>query len=77
MLNAAGRQELAARTAHETFGGVLDVQNSPYQYNRDFALGDIVTEENHEIGKFANVRILEILEAQNENGYSIEATSQT
>lgn len=77
MLNAAGRQQLAASTARETFGGVLDVMNSPYQYNRDFALGDIVTEENHEIGKYANVRVLEVLEAQDENGYSIEATSQT
>lgn len=77
MLNAAGKQQLAARTAMESFDGVLDVMNSPYQYNRDFALGDIVTEENHEIGKYANVRILEVLEAQDENGYSIEATSQT
>lgn len=75
MLNAAGRQTLAANNAEETFDGLLDVMNSPYQYNRDFALGDIVTVENADIGKYIVVRVREVLEAQDENGYTIEANS--
>jgi hypothetical protein len=76
MLNAAGRQQLVASTAKETFDGAIDIQNSRWQYNRDFALGDIVTTQNDDIGKFVNVRLREVLEVQDENGYSIEAVIQ-
>lgn len=77
MLNAAGRQSLAAATSIETFDGTLDVMHSPWKYNRDFALGDIVTAENADIGKYINTQVLDVLEAQDENGYTIEATSGT
>ncbi len=77
MLNAAGTQQLGAYTAAETFDAPFDIQNSRWQYNRDFALGDIVTTQNEDIGKFANVRLREVLEVQDENGYSIEANNQT
>lgn len=77
MLNAAGMQRLNASRATETFGGALDIQNSQWKYNRDFALGDIVTTQDDEIGKYINVRLCEVLEVQDENGYSIEANNQT
>lgn len=77
MLRAAGKQALAQAVAVEAFSGVIDITNSPWQYNRDFALGDIVTLQDNEIGKYARVRLLEVLEAQDENGYRIEATTQT
>ena len=76
MLNAAGKQQLVANTAKETFDGAIDIQNSRWQYNRDFALGDIVTTQNDDIGKFVNVRLREVLEVQDENGYSIDAVIQ-
>lgn len=77
MLNAAGKQQLNVSKATETFDGVLDIQNSRWQYNRDFALGDIVTTQDDELGKYVNVRLREVLEVQDENGYSIEANNQT
>lgn len=75
MLDAAGRQTLAANTLTETFDGAIDVTNSPWKYNEHFALGDIVTTQNDDIGRYVNVRMCDILEAQDENGYSIEARS--
>lgn len=77
MLNAQGTQLLAAHKPLETFDGAIDIQNSVWQYNRDFALGDIVTTQNDDIGKYVNVRLREVLEVQDENGYSIEANNQT
>lgn len=76
MLNAAGTQQLGAHTAEETFDAPFDIQNSRWKYNRDFALGDIVTIQSEDIGKFANVRLREVLEAQDQNGYSIEANNK-
>ena len=77
MLNAAGKQSLAAHVTTEQFDSTLDIQHSMWQYNRDFALGDIVTTQNDDIGKYINVRLCEVLEVQDENGYAIEATIQT
>lgn len=77
MLNAAGTQRLNANKAAETFDGAIDIQNSQWQYNRDFALGDIVTTQDDDIGKYVNVRLREVLEVQDENGYSVEANIQT
>lgn len=77
MLRAAGAQTLAQAVAVETFSGAIDITSSPWQYNRDFALGDFVTVQNNEIGKYARVRLLDVLEVQDENGYRIEANNQT
>lgn len=77
MLNAAGKQQLNANTITETFSGSIKIQNSRWQYNRDFALGDIVTTQDEELGKYVNVRLRGVLEVHDENGYSIEANNQT
>lgn len=77
MLNAAGMQQLNANRVKEIFDGAIDLQNSRWQYNRDFALGDIVTTQDDDIGKYVNVRLRAVLEVQDENGYSIEANNQT
>lgn len=77
MLRVAGRQTLQANTTTERFDGIVDIQNSAWKYNRDFALGDIVTVQNADIGKYINMRLREVLEVQDENGYAIEANNQT
>lgn len=77
MLDAEGAQQLNANNATEHYDAPIDVQNSQWQYNRDFALGDIVTTQDDEMGKYINVRLREVLEVQDENGYSIEANNQT
>lgn len=77
MLDAAGAQALAQHVIAETFDGTMDITHSPWLYNRDFALGDIVTVQNNEIGKYVNVRLREVLEVQDESGYTIQANNQT
>ena len=76
MLHAAGKQQLNANAAREAFDGAIDIQNTRFQYRRHFSLGDIVTLQDDEIGKFVNLRLREVLEVQDENGYSIEANHQ-
>ena len=74
MLKAQGNQSLKELKAAESFTGSIDLTNGNYIYNRDFSLGDKVTIQDNDIGKYVDVRILEITEVQDENGYSIEAT---
>lgn len=76
MLDAAGVQQLNAATITEQFGGTFDLEGSRWKYNEHFALGDIVTAEDKDIGKYINVRLRDILETQDENGYNIEANTQ-
>lgn len=73
MLKAEGKQTLSAQKVTENFSGNIDITNGSYQYNRDFQLGDIVTVQDNEINKFMNVRIVEITEVQDENGYTCNA----
>lgn len=76
MLDAAGQQNVNASRITEVFDGAIDVQNSALQYNQDYTLGDIITVQDEDIGKYVNVRLREIIEVQDENGYSIEANNQ-
>lgn len=73
LLKAKGKQDLTTLIETETFAGVIDIRNGNYIYNRDFYLGDIVTVEDKILNKYANVRICEITEIQDENGYNVEA----
>jgi hypothetical protein len=52
MLDAKGKQDIAPLVITETFNGTLDVTNGNYIYGRDFALGDVVTVQNNNIGKY-------------------------
>ena len=76
MLDTKGKQDIAPLVITETFDGVLDITNGNYIYGRDFALGDIVTVQNNNIGKYINVRISEALEYQDNNGYTVEIKYQ-
>ena len=76
MLDAQGKQDIAPLVKTETFDGVLDVTNGNYIFGRDFALGDIVTVQSDNIGKYINERIREALEYQDQNGYTVEVKYQ-
>jgi hypothetical protein len=76
MLDAKGKQDLAPLVASETFDGVIDVTNGNYIFGRDFALGDVVTVQDKDIGKYINVRIREAIETQDTDGYSVEVIYQ-
>lgn len=73
MLDSEGKQKLAPLVQTETFNGTINVTDGNYVLNRDFWLGDIVTVQENSIGKYINVRITEVTEIQDENGYMIEA----
>lgn len=76
MLDAKGKQDLAPLVKTETFNGTLDVTNGNYIFGRDFSIGDIVTVQNNNLGAYVNVRINEVLECQDENGYTVEVKYQ-
>lgn len=76
LLKTKGKQDISPLVATETFNGVIDVTNGNFVYGRDFTLGDIVTVQDNILGKYANVRIREALETQDENGYSVEVIYQ-
>jgi GH25 family lysozyme M1 (1,4-beta-N-acetylmuramidase) len=71
MLITQGKQEMSDKVIVESFGGTFDVMNGNYVYNRDFFLGDIVTAQDNDIGKYIDVRILEVTEVQDKDGYQI------
>lgn len=73
MLNVQGKQTLAPLVAEEKFSGSIIITNGSYLLDRDFSLGDIVTVQENSIDKYINVRITEITEVQDENGYIVDA----
>ena len=76
MLDAKGKQDIEPLVATESFSGTIDATNGNFVYNRDFALGDIVTAQDNNLGIYINVRIREATEVQDENGYTVEVTFQ-
>ena len=76
MLKTKGKQDIIPLRVVEDFGGTIDVMNGNWVYGIDFSLGDIVTVQDNDIGKYINVRIVEVTEVQDENGYTIEAVYQ-
>lgn len=77
MIDALGKQTLATLIKVETFEGSLNVTGGIWRFNVDYMLGDVVTVQDNAIGKYANVRITEVMEAQDENGYTVEFQYRT
>lgn len=75
-LKTKGKQDITPLVITEVFNGTLDATNGNYIFGRDFALGDVVTVQNNNLGLYMNVRIREALECQDENGYSVEVKYQ-
>ena len=71
MLDAQGKQALSSAITEESYGGTININGGIYRLNEDYFLGDIVTFQDNKLGKFANVRIVELSEVQDENGYNI------
>lgn len=70
-LNAAGDQELSKYVIVESFEGSIDLTNSSFEYGIDFEIGDIVTVQDNGIGKYINVRVVDVSEVQDDNGYQV------
>lgn len=71
MLNALGKQKLAENIAEEIFEGVINTVGGLWQYKIDYNVGDIVTFQDNTLNKYVNVRLSEMTEVQDENGYNI------
>ena len=71
MLNQQGQEVLESHIISETFSGEINATHGVWIYERDYNLGDIVTVQDNMIGKYINVRITEVTEVQDENGYSV------
>ena len=76
MLKAHGHQALSELTVSEDFNGAIDITNGNWKYGEDVFLGDIVTVQENDIGIFKNVRLGEVTEYQDQDGYTIEAVYQ-
>ncbi|MGG2988745.1 siphovirus ReqiPepy6 Gp37-like family protein [Geobacillus stearothermophilus] len=72
-LQQRGQQKLS-EFAEEFFLEGQILTNSPFVYEKDYDLGDIVTIQNREWGVTRDARITEIKEIYEPNGFQIEAT---
>lgn len=76
MLKAHGSQVISALTVAEDFNGAIDITHGNWKYGEDVFLGDIVTVQDNEIGVYKNVRLGEVTEYQDQDGYTVEAVYQ-
>lgn len=70
-LEEAGRNDLAAKTTTQKLGCKID--NEQYEYRVDFDLGDTV-EVEAEFGLKFDVKIIEVIECNDANGYRVTVT---
>lgn len=71
MLESRGKLDLAQMIKVNSFTGTINTVSGMWEYGIDYTLGDIVTIQNNEIGIYANVRITDVTEVQDANGYSV------
>lgn len=76
MLKAQGHQATSAMQVIEDFNGTIDITNGNWKLGVDVFLGDIVTVQDNDIGVYKNVRLGEVTEYQDQDGYTIEAVYQ-
>ena len=68
-----GKKELANHTEKEEVSGEIDLQNSNYEFDTDFYIGDIVKVQDEYFNFSINPRILKYTIKQDANGYGEEA----
>lgn len=72
LLHQKGEEQLAEKKPIVSFDGQVEPSYS-YQFGEDYFLGDIVTVKN-EYGIEADARVVEVIESDDENGYSLIPT---
>ena len=72
LLTARGNEKLAENTVSTAFEGEVEM-NRPFQYGKDFNVGDIVQIVN-EYGVESQVRIVEIVMSDDETGFTVYPT---
>lgn len=71
MLDSRGKLKLASMIQIDLFSGSINPSYGTWRFGIDYALGDVVTVQDNKIGIYANVRITETTECQDDNGYSV------
>lgn len=69
-----GYEKLADYGEKISFNGTIE-PNITFEYKKDYGLGDIVTVEN-QYGVSASVRIVEVIEVDDDDGYSVQPKFQ-
>ena len=72
MLEQQAQKAMNTLTETELFGGNINVNSTTFIYKKDYFLGDVVSIQDNVLNKYANVRIAEVTEVQDENGYRID-----
>jgi Siphovirus ReqiPepy6 Gp37-like protein/F5/8 type C domain len=72
-LTDRGQQELNGLLQEQYLEGQV-LTNSPFEYENDYDLGDIVTIQNKDWNITMNARITEVKEIYEQSGFQIEAT---
>lgn len=70
-LIAIGAQKLATLPILQTFNGEINLNSLTFKYKTNYNIGDIITVQDSDTKIFINTRIIEIIEVQDEKGYSI------
>jgi hypothetical protein len=76
MLKAHGMQVTSDLKVVNDFSGAIDITHGNWRFGEHFFLGDIVTVEEKDIGIYTNVRITDVTEYQDQDGYAVEAVYQ-
>lgn len=74
-LSERGQSELMTVAPHETFEGDIETRRT-YKYKSDYFVGDVVQICN-EYGLTATTQIIETIENEDENGYTVVPTFST
>lgn len=67
-----GKNKLAEHTTKEEVSGEIDLQNSLYQFDEDFFLGDVVRVQDEYFDFFLDTRIAKVIIKQDSSGYGEE-----
>lgn len=73
MQQSEGAAKLAEHTIVTDFNGEIDLQNSQYEFEKDFFIGDLVKVRDEYFGYEAIARITKYTFKQDESGYGEEA----
>lgn len=72
MLNERGTLELSKSTKTINVAGEVNITSSVIEFRKDFYLGDVVTITDNVLNITARVRVTEVTEVQDADGYKID-----
>lgn len=72
MLNERGSLELSKNQVTTSVEGELNITSSGIEFRKDFYLGDVVTITDNVLGIQVRVRVSEVTEVQDSDGYTID-----